>query len=708
MNKKSYQAHHSSFGSYSSFILGKVGKGGGFSLSDVRSPKQNIYIGYKRNKINLLPFADLGFSDKLAEFGLESLDNKKLHSINVYAEDEINREMKWASDSFNAGDLKFKLYSPFGKVKDIEKLSDEEKKLLLAPGIIGEISLDNSNSSEEAEILFGMQLGENARLLSDNDEFSLLGGAADTRYGFACEKSSIVQENIDWMTFIGMSENNISGSNDQLLNKLGNEVVVKIKVNPCSKKTIHFALATYQDGNVTSGVKSKFAYTELFSDLEEALEFLLENKDYYINMSNIKDEELEKKDINEYRKFLIAHATHSYYANTELLLDSNNKYLWVANEGEYRMMNTFDLTVDHLHFEMEYHPWTMRNALDLFVNRYSYNVGVKDLQGKEHKGGISFTHDMGVGNMFSPKSYSSYERSNLSGCFGYMTAEQLVNWVLCASVYALNAKSYDDSNSEVGDIAWVKDNMDVFDQCYDSLLNRDSNDAGIIDLDSMRCGTGAEITTYDSLDISLGQARNNLYLAVKTWSAYVCMENLYNKIGNEEKAKEMNKKALNLCDTLVGKFDEVEKYIPAVFEKGNESKIIPAIEGLVFPYVIGDIDAVSSTGRYSKLVKILKQHLETILVKGTCIDEISGGWKLSSTSTNTWMSKIFICQFVSESILKMDFTKEDIAGWDEVHATWQTGPCSEQCATDQVNSQTGKDLGSRLYPRLVTNILFLL
>ena len=45
---------------------------------------------------------------------------------------------------------------------------------------------------------------------------------------------------------------------------------------------------------------------------------------------------------------------------------------WVVNEGEYRMMNTFDLTVDQLFYELELNPWTVKNELDMFVKRYSY------------------------------------------------------------------------------------------------------------------------------------------------------------------------------------------------------------------------------------------------------------------------------------------------------------------------------------------------
>ena len=41
---------------------------------------------------------------------------------------------------------------------------------------------------------------------------------------------------------------------------------------------------------------------------------------------------------------------------------------------------------------------------------------------------------MGVHNNFSPPGTSSYELKNLTGCFSYMTAEQLCNWSLLAAL----------------------------------------------------------------------------------------------------------------------------------------------------------------------------------------------------------------------------------------------------------------------------------
>ena len=56
------------------------------------------------------------------------------------------------------------------------------------------------------------------------------------------------------------------------------------------------------------------------------------------------------------QRFMLAHAIRSYYGSTQLL-ERDGQPLWVVNEGEYRMMNTFDLTVDHLFFELRFNPW---------------------------------------------------------------------------------------------------------------------------------------------------------------------------------------------------------------------------------------------------------------------------------------------------------------------------------------------------------------
>jgi hypothetical protein len=99
MQNKSFYAHHSAFGAFSSFMVGKTGMGGGFVLSDVRPPQDNILIGYKQDgNIKLLPFLKLPDSSAEQEFTGEAAGRKRDKEVSLFTEDEISREMGWASD----------------------------------------------------------------------------------------------------------------------------------------------------------------------------------------------------------------------------------------------------------------------------------------------------------------------------------------------------------------------------------------------------------------------------------------------------------------------------------------------------------------------------------------------------------------------------------------------------------------------------------
>lgn len=468
--------------------------------------------------------------------------------------------------------------------------------------------------------------------------------------------------------------------------RLGNTGGVMLTVPAGQTGRLVLALGSYQGGTVTSGLDTRFFYTELFANLEEVLAFGLTHAGYYRELAATRDAELRGSGLSADRQFLLAHAVHGYLASTQLMVRGDGRPLWVVNEGEYRMMNTLDLTVDQLFWELRYHPWTSGNVLDLFLERYAFT---DEVQGGQ-PGGLSFTHDMGVSNVFSPPALSSYETEDLTGCFSHMTFEQLTNWALSAVVYGLGA-----------DRPWLERQGEALEACLASLLARDTDGDGVMDVDSARCGTGAEITTYDSLDASLGQARGNLYLAVKTWAALVCLEHALTVLGRG--GGRAGEQASRVVRRVADAFDPALGYIPALLDGGSDACIIPAIEALAYPFLLGLGGAVSETGPYGALVTRLREHLDTALRPGMCLDATSGGWKLSSTSENTWMSKIFLCQFVAAQI----FGVAPDPAWDAAHVRWQQVGSAPHGPTDQVRSTDGSDLGSRLYPRLVTAVLWL-
>ena len=444
-------------------------------------------------------------------------------------------------------------------------------------------------------------------------------------------------------------------------------------------------------------MSTSYLYYRYFKTITEVGSYTLKNFTDYRQRSKACNKLLASKKLTDDQRFQMTHAIRSYYGSSQLL-DKAGKAIWVVNEGEYRMMNTFDLIVDQLFFEMKLNPWAVRNELDLFTERYSYTDKVHFPGGENiHPGGISFTHDMGQFNHFSRPKFSAYELKNLSGCFSHMTHEQLVNWILTASVYANGAN----------DMAWLKKQLKQFKQCLRSMMNRDnpkdSERNGLMSLDSSRTGSGAEITTYDSLDTSLGQSRNNMYLAVKSWASYLAMADIFTAHNCPTEAKAANKQAKRASESILSQVKS-DGTIPAVLNEDCNSLIIPAIEGLVFPYVLGDKNALKENGPYGDLIKALRKHLQAVLKKGVCLYD-DGGWKLSSTADNSWMSKIYLCQFVAREILGVK-TPATGKRADAAHVKWLLKPENLPFAwSDQMTSGIAK--GSLYYPRGVTCILWL-
>ena len=142
-------------------------------------------------------------------------------------------------------------------------------------------------------------------------------------------------------------------------------------------------------------------------------------------------------------------------------------------------------------------------------------------------------------------------------------------------------------------------------------------------------------------------------------------------------------------------------FIPAVMGEGNESRIIPAIEGLVFPLYWGLSKVLARGGEFVGLKETLSRHLNTILVPGVCKFH-DGGWKLSSTNDNSWLSKVYLCQHVARRIFGLS---GDPAA-DEAHRLWLLDPENAYFSwSDQMVA--GKARGSKYYPRGVTAWLWL-
>ena len=691
-----FHAQHSPFGALASFTLGRHGARGGFSLERGDAGENDVFVGIARgDTVRTLPFYAELQSDWLP-----------------YAPAEIRRTMGFASDAWATADgLTLRLLTPAGSVPDPLTISDDELRRFLCPAILAEWTLDNRASDIEAVAFFGIGGAEPLRPLSDA-ALGLCGVARGTAYGFAAQAGEAVRELLAGDLAPAIRDGNVP------LHRLAKRGVVTIHVPPGETRTRTLALGFYRGGIVTSGLRASYLYARLFPDLESVLRYALDHADEWRNRAAERDAELADAPLSETRQFLLSHAAHSYRAATQLLHDENgdlmlsrpdapHRPLWVVSGGEYRTMNALDNTVDQAFWELRYHPWTLRNTLDLSMARYRYydeTQDVTDPARPRYPGGIALTHDMGVANQFAPHGVSSYERPNETGRFSFMTREQLTNWCLCAALYGITT----------GDTFWLSLRHDVLIACLHSLLHRDGPDGmrnGITSLDSACCGMGREITTYDTLDAGLRQARASAYLAVKTWAAYLALGRCFDLLRNPSAAALAEEQAALAAQCITARFDADRERFPAVFENGpndaddaSDAAILPIIEGLVFPYLLRDHDSVSVDGPFGEMITHLRTHLLTVLRRGVCVDAASDGIRLSSASANTWMGKLFLAQWVAETVLGVTLAPSV----DAAHARWQTeGGCRDFAFTDQVDSVTGNALGSRFFGRGVTAVLWL-
>ena len=143
----------------------------------------------------------------------------------------------------------------------------------------------------------------------------------------------------------------------------------------------------------------------------------------------------------------------------------------------------------------------------------------------------------------------------------------------------------------------------------------------------------------------------------------------------------------------------------ALLQGSGDAVILPVIEGLAYAWFGGCRDALALDGEYAAYLAALKRHMaDQVLREDTCLFP-DGGWRITSTSSNTFPAKVYVCQFVAREILRMDLGALG-ARADEAHARWQMHPeHSVHCWTEQVDN--GIAFAARYYPRGVSSNVWL-
>lgn len=745
-----FNAQHSPMGAFMSFTCGNFGTRGGIGLQIGQPGDQEVFIGFKDGDrhsdatLKCLPFYTAAVNRAADAFLVEQAgpaeQNIKPDAV-PFKEDEFTRSYGWASDQWIAEGLTFSIYSPFGAIPDPTVESEQRMREGLLPAVIARLELDNTSGTITRTAMFALNHAQPGSRIMAEDlgsgraafAFRREAAAAAELFDFTSSEEGV---KIDAGPFLFMRWSASDGVRERHnpVHLLGSCPGFGFEVPAGKKYGITIAIGSYLEGFQTSGLDGRYLYARYFKDLTDVVKTALDNAGKSIASAQALDSKLDKAAVSDDQRFMISHATHSYYGSTQLL-EVEGQPLWVVNEGEYCMMNTLDLAVDHVFWELEHNPWLVRNLLDAFVLRYSYTDEVKVYESDfapsvdtvqvdpsqpppppdeaqlnrpydTKPGGLSFCHDMGAHNNFSPQGRSSYELANLTGCFSYMTQEQLCNWILTAGCYVAKTRN----------LKWLKNNQAVVESCLNSMLNR-SGDVGFAQFDSICCAGGQEITTYDSLDHSLAQTRNNVYIAVKSWASYRALGLMFRELGasaNQVRCDEVAAKvAAVVCEQVK------DGVLPAIFEKSNpgySSRILPAVEGCVYPlyfvntgFADSTLEQIYATPSEKRMFEVLREHTRNLLLdpeRRNLFDD--GGIKLSSTSNNSWMSKIAIFMHVTRKVFHLDVDPEIAEIFrqaDAAHVKWQTEGSSYWACCDQIVSGEGK--ASRYYPRIITSALWI-
>lgn len=387
---------HSPIGSFASFTLGHKGPAGGLGVQQGKPADEPIYIGLESrddpNRFEALPFYDgkaRSEADRYVSDTDESpeMDDPMLGDIPgvqtyMFDDDQISRDLTLARDTWVAGDLTFRIVSPVLTVPDAQAQDPDHPALRHAtcPAVLVEIEVDNTACDRGRRFFFGFSGNDpysDLRQIDPADNGGVRGLVQGRLKGIFCNDPTVQGGrafSIDAIVRPYRGDDNGTFG-------LG-PVGVMFADAPAGKRTTYrFVVAFYNQGVVTTGQDAVYFYTRYFDGIEAVGYYALNHFDQYLEQADTADAILSKAThLNEAQRWQLAHAVHSYYGSTQFLDLGNAPPLthdgrtpcWVVNEGEYRMMNTFDLTVDMLFFELRMNPWTMRNVLDRFVDRYSY------------------------------------------------------------------------------------------------------------------------------------------------------------------------------------------------------------------------------------------------------------------------------------------------------------------------------------------------
>ncbi len=679
-----FNADHSPVGAYASFVYGQDAASGGLISGSPTIPASGVILGTLED--GLMPF----------------ISAKKAPTPGFVAKGQVRRTLSACSDAWSAPGFSWTHWSPSWALRELDTASVADQRRFFLPATWMTFTLDNTTGTTRRTLVFGLPVtGVKKEFAGGAFTGFATGPHALAAAAGACElwDAAAVKEKLGLDKGFALAISAEPGQVRELTVMVAHYDAELVEKDQNLGKATLQMLSRYPEGAPRT-IGARYYYSTLFASIDEvvaaAAPLFPEAKARCVELDN----QLVSSGNNDSRQFLAGHSLHSYRFNTFFVRDAKGRLLWGEPEGGYTWINTLDLTADQVFCQLALFPWVTRNVLDQFVDSYSYREPLRNPatgQLGEVKA-LGFAHDMGRELRYAPPGGSGYEHFYRFS----MGQEELQNWIICAGLYW----------KKTGDQAWLQKRAGLLAECLESMLQRDDADPakrdGVTTFTTQPDGWKDELTTYDALDHALQSSRDSLYIAVKSWACYLTLEDMAKSLGDSAAAATARAQAVRCAESVTRRWDNTLGCIPAVFDGKNQSRIIPAVEGLAYPSQMGLTEALAPAGPYGELIRVLRKHLEAVLVPGVCLDEKSGGWKLSSTSMNTWQSKVYLSQYVADTVFGMKADPRVFGPVDKIHATFQvfTPRSAGACWSDQLSSDTGYAIGSLHYPRGATSVLW--
>jgi len=421
--------------------------------------------------------------------------------------------------------------------------------------------------------------------------------------------------------------------------------------------------ATYFDGEVLYNKKYNqplhFYYLNYWESVNDVVDYASQNAPDLLGLSQRFENLITRSSVTAEEKWMIALTFRNDLANTFFLKNENNDPLFFVVEGRFRHLNTVDVAHE-TELMAVFAPWRLKLQLETWTDYIArkeviVNKNSANPRASQHREGMSASeygpfiyHDVGDQPNVSPQSDYQYGP--------HMAVEENCNFALMLYWYWKLS----------GDDAFVRSHLGTLDVLLYSVINRDTNENGLVD-------QGFGWTTYDKSD-AIKRSPENVYLGVKQTMAYLVAADMFEQLfipyrdnqgdyrtdvedgtgsaygdgyshpGNETLRNRQTKKYRNeagiVINTLLGAYQKYG-YLPASidesFEGWHQHSVVLG-EGLFLPGLAG-----FESEKLDDLVEALKDSY----VKAFEQSQKKYGITLSSDEPDTWFSKVMVSDVVA-------------------------------------------------------------